>query len=86
MTADPGRAFRGLRAMIARDLGRFPHEVDEMPFSGAVELADDWKRYPPAHVLAAVQAGVKPPRDEDDDEGGELTEEDVRELRALGGL
>ena len=34
-------------------------QVDEMPFTDALELADYWRDYPPQHILIRAQLGFK---------------------------
>lgn len=48
-----------------------------MPFSDAHDLAEDMVDYPPRHVLAAAQAGIKPKS-----QAAQMTPGDFHELAA----
>ena len=62
---------------IARELGKFPHEVGRMPFSDARDLADDLGRVPPLHVALAAFAGFKTPEATE-----QMTMADVSRMKA----
>ena len=49
-----------------------------MPFSDAVLMAKNFRRYPPVHVALAVQAGYRP---EDPEERTAFTVDDARAMR-----
>lgn len=49
-----------------------------MPYRDALDLAENMTQFPPYFMLAAAQAGFKPP---DPDGADEMGPEDIRELR-----
>jgi hypothetical protein len=55
-----------------------------MPFIDAAGLAKNYRARPPLHFLVAGFFEMPTGEDDGDDSDGELTEADVRELRALG--
>jgi hypothetical protein len=53
--------------MVARDLLKFPHEVGHMPYRDVCDLVENWRQFPPVHVLArALVPGFKPEEREAD--------------------
>lgn len=77
---DPEKWFRDLRWLLARELSKWPWEVDEMP---AIEAFEGWEHLsgnPPTHVLVAAYLGVGKAGETEAD-APELTPGDVEAWR-----